>query len=554
MNSNNNYSLEKKILELTVLHEISQLLISHSEAQDALTPILEILHSRMGMERGTITLIDSKSRDLVIEVAHGLTDEEMRRGHYQLGEGVTGTVVEKGEPMIVPRVGKDPLFLDRTRSRSDIQKDKISFICVPIRIGDLTFGTLSVDRVFNENISLDEDLRFLTILAFNIAQAIKINKMAAEEKNRLKEENISLKEKLRDRYRQFNIVGRSNRMREVFLMIEQVSSGDATVLIRGESGTGKELAANAIHYNSPRMEGPFIKVNCAAFPENLIESELFGYEKGAFTGAMEKRIGKFEKANGGTLFLDEVGILDPGAQEKLFRALRDRGIERIGGSKTVSVDVRIIAATDKPLETAMKEGLFREDLYYRLNIFPIYMPPLRERKTDILLLADFFLEKYSKKYGKDVKRISTPAIDAMMHYHWPGNVRELEDCIERAIILCSDKAIHSHHLPPTVQTVEESSGEFLTGSLKGAMESYERSIILNSLKSTGGNIAKAARMLGTSERILGIRVKKFKINPAACKLSKGDVHPESWRDSHPAHLPKKEESQQSVLDGISRFN
>lgn len=534
MNSNNNYSLERKVLELTVLHEISQLFISHTDAQDVLTPILEILHSRMGMERGTITLIDTESHELVIEVAHGLTEEEMRRGHYQVGEGVTGTVVEKGEPMVVPRIGDDPLFLDRTRSRSEIRKDKISFICVPIRIGDLTFGALSVDRIFSENISLDEDLRFLTILASTVAQAIKINKMAAEEKNRLKEENINLKEKLKERYRQFNIVGRSNRMREVFLMIEQVSSGDATVLIRGESGTGKELVANAIHYNGPRMEGPFIKVNCAALPENLIESELFGHERGSFTGATEKRIGKFERANGGTLFLDEIGTLNPAAQAKLLRALQEREIERVGGSKTISVDVRIIAATNKPLETAMKEGLFREDLYYRLNIFPIYLPPLRERKTDILLLADFFLEKYTKKYGKDVRRISTPAIDAIVRYHWPGNVRELENCIERAVILCSDKAIHVHHLPPTLQTVEEASIEFLTGSLKGAMESYERSIILNSLKSTGGNLAKAARMLGTSERIMGIRVKKFKINPETCKQIKGGVYTEFRRDNDSA--------------------
>jgi Nif-specific regulatory protein len=525
MNSNNNYSLERKILELTILHEISQLFISHSEAQDVLTPILEILYSKMGMERGTITLIDSESHELVIEVAHGLTDEEMKRGHYQLGEGVTGTVVDKGEPMIVPRVGKDPLFLDRTRSRGETHKDKISFICVPIRIGDLTFGALSVDRIYNEKISLEEDVRFLTIMASTVAQAVRINRMAAEEKNRLREENLSLKEKLKERYHHYNIVGRSNKMREVLLMIEQVASGDATVLIRGESGTGKELVANAIHYNGPRVERPFIKVNCAALPENLIESELFGHEKGSFTGATEKRIGKFERANGGTLFLDEIGTLNLAAQAKLLRAFQEKEIERVGGSKTISVDVRIIAATNKPLEKAMEDGIFREDLYYRLNIFPIYMPPLRERKTDILLLADFFLEKYSKKYGKDVRRIATPAIDAIVRYHWPGNVRELENCVERAIILCSDKAIHVHHLPSTLQAVE-TSGSFMTGSLKGALESYERSIILNSLKSTGGNIAKAARMLGTSERIMGIRVKKFKINPAGCKQMNGGVHPE----------------------------
>jgi len=523
MSLNNDYPLERKILELTVLHEISQLLISHSETKDVLGPILEILHTKMGMERGTITLIDSQTHELVIEVAHGLTDEEIKRGHYQVGEGVTGTVVENGEPMIVPRVGRNPLFLDRTGARGEIQKDNISFICVPVRIGDLVFGALSVDRIFNEKISLVEDLKFLTILASNVAQAVRINRLASEEKIRLREENITLREKLKERYRQYNIAGRSNKMREVFLMIEQVSSSDATVLIRGESGTGKELVANAIHYNGPRAEGPFIKINCAALPENLIESELFGHEKGSFTGATEKRIGKFERASGGTLFLDEIGTLNPSAQAKLLRVLQERELERVGGSRTISVDVRIIAATNKPLEKDMEEGTFREDLYYRLNIFPIYLPPLRERKTDILLLADFFMEKYSKKYGKEVKRISTPAIDAIIRYHWPGNVRELENCIERAVIICSDKIIYGHHLPPTLQTAE-TSDTYPSGSLRKSLERFETELIIDALKSSKGNMSKAARTLDTSERIIGIRVARYGINPEAYKHKKGDVH------------------------------
>ena len=523
MNSNNDYSLKRKILELTVLHEISQLLISHSETKDVLRPILEILHTEMGMDRGTITLIDSQSHELVIEVAHGLTDDEIKRGHYHVGEGVTGTVVDNGEPMIVPRVGESPLFLDRTGARGEIQKDNISFICVPIRIGDLVFGALSVDRIFNENISLVEDLKFLTILASNVAQAVRINRMAAEERIRLKEENTTLKEKLKERYSQYNIVGRSNKMREVFLMIEQVSSGDATVIIRGESGTGKELVANAIHYNGPRTEGPFIKINCAALPENLIESELFGHEKGSFTGATEKRIGKFERANGGTLFLDEIGTLNLSAQAKLLRVLQERELERVGGSRTIRVDVRIIAATNKALEKAMEDGSFREDLYYRLNIFPIYLPPLRERKTDILLLADFFMEKYARKYGKEVKRISTPAIDAIIRYHWPGNVRELENCMERAVIMCSDKVIYGHHLPPSLQTAETSNTSF-AGSLKESLEGFEREMIMDALKSSGGNMAKAARLLDTSERIIGIRAQKYGINPAIFKLKKGEIY------------------------------
>jgi len=305
-------------------------------------------------------------------------------------------------------------------------------------------------------------------------------------------------------------------------MIEQVSSGDATVIIRGESGTGKELVANAIHYNGPRAEGPIIKINCAALPESLIESELFGHEKGSFTGATEKRIGKFERANGGTLFLDEIGTLNLAAQAKLLRILQERELERVGGSRTINVDVRIIAATNKALEKAMEDGSFREDLYYRLNIFPIYLPPLRERKTDILLLADFFMEKYARKYGKEVKRISTPAIDAIIRYHWPGNVRELENCMERAVIMCSDKVIYGHHLPPTLQT-SETSDTGPSGSLRDAVEGFEREMIMDALKSSGGNMAKAARLLNTSERVIGIRVDKYGIKPAAYKQRKGDL-------------------------------
>lgn len=301
-------------------------------------------------------------------------------------------------------------------------------------------------------------------------------------------------------------------MREVFEMIDRVSASEATVLIRGESGTGKELVANAIHYNSLRSEKAFIKVNCAALPETLIESELFGHEKGAFTGALEKRIGKFERAHGGTLFLDEIGTLNLTAQAKLLRVLQEKEIERVGGAETIKVNVRIIAATNKSLEKALEEGNFREDLYYRLNIFPIYLPPLRERKTDTLLLADFFLEKYSKKYDKDLRRISTPAIDMLMRYHWPGNVRELENCTERAVLLCTNHVVHSYHLPPTVQTAE-ASNTVPSGSLASALATVERDLIVDTLKTNRGNMAAAARLLDTSERVLGLRIKKYRIQP-----------------------------------------
>jgi Nif-specific regulatory protein len=505
-------ALARKIQELTVLYEINQLLVSIPDPKEALGPVLDILHSKMGMKRGTITLLDPVNQELDIKAAHGLTDRERQRGHYQIGEGITGKVVETGEPVIVPHIGEEPLFLNRTRARGDIQKSNISFICVPIKIGSFTYGTLSADRLFSEEISFEEDLRLLTIIASNVAQAIKISRMMEEEKDRLWHENITLRKQLKERYSFYNIVGRSNKMREVFEMIYKVSASDASVLIRGESGTGKELVANAIHYNSLRAEGPFIKVNCAALPETLMESELFGHEKGSFTGATQRRTGKFERAHGGTLFLDEIGTLNLAAQAKILRVLQEKELERVGGDDTVKVDVRIITATNKPLEKALEKGGFREDLYYRLNIFPIYLPPLRERKTDILLLADFFLEKYREKYKKDVRRITTPAIDMLMRYHWPGNVRELENSIERAMLLCNNHVVHSYHLPPSLQTAE-SSETVTSGSLSYAMAVFEKNYITDALKNTHGNIAKAARLLDTSERILGLRLKKYGIQP-----------------------------------------
>ena len=499
-------------MELTVLYEVSQLLISTSDPRKALDSIMNILHSKMEMNRGTITIINPITQELEIEVAHGLTEEEKQRGHYQIGEGITGRVVETDEPMIIPRVGKEPLFLNRTRAVRKVNKDNISFICVPIKIGAYTCGALSVERSFSGDISFEEDLRLLTIIASNVAQAIKISQMVEDEKNRLRDENLSLKEKLKERYSAYNIIGRSNKMREVFQMISHVSKSDATVLVRGESGTGKELVANAIHYNSLRLKGQFIKVNCAAIPETLIESELFGYEKGAFTGANERRLGKFERAHGGTLFLDEIGTLNLTAQAKLLRVLQEKELERVGGIETIKIDVRIIAATNKPLEEALKDGDLREDLYYRLNIFPIYLPPLRERKTDILLLSDFFLKNYSRKYQKDIRRVSTPAIDMLIRYHWPGNVRELENCIERAVIICNNNVLHSYHLPPTLQTAE-ASDTMPPCSLEASLSTFEKDLIIDALKTARGNMTEAARLLNTSERVVGLRVKKYRINP-----------------------------------------
>jgi Nif-specific regulatory protein len=307
--------------------------------------------------------------------------------------------------------------------------------------------------------------------------------------------------------------GGSGHMRQLHESVARVARTNTTVLLRGESGTGKELVAQAIHYHSPRANAPFIKVNCAALPETLVESELFGYERGAFTGALQRKKGRFELADGGTLFLDEIGELSPATQVKLLRALQEREFERVGGTDSVQVDVRVIAATNRDLEKALADSSFRQDLYYRLNVFPIFIPPLRARKEDVLPLADHFIEKYSREHGKSIRRISTPAIDLLSRYHWPGNVRELENTMERAVLLADGDVIHDHHLPPTLHEVD-AGGSVVSTSLEEAVEAFERSLIEEALRAAGGNRARAARLLGTTQRIIGYKVKKYGIDPA----------------------------------------
>jgi Nif-specific regulatory protein len=300
-------------------------------------------------------------------------------------------------------------------------------------------------------------------------------------------------------------------MQRVYEAVAQVARTNTTVLIRGESGTGKELIAQAIHYNSLRAKKPFIKVSCAALPDTLIESELFGYEKGAFTGAQDRRKGRFELAQGGTLFLDEIGDVHLPTQVKLLRVLQEREFERLGGTEVVKVNVRLVAATNKNMEQAIEQGTFREDLFYRLNVFVIFIPPLRERKPDVLLLADHFLQRFASEHGKDIRRISTPAIDMLTAYHWPGNVRELQNVVERAVLVCDGQVVHAHHLPPTLQTAE-ASGTVMNVSLEEAVDAYERDLIQDALKSTRGNRAKAARLMRTTDRIFNYKVRKLGID------------------------------------------
>jgi Nif-specific regulatory protein len=499
----------KKTEELTLLYEITKALSESLDLRKSLYKVLDILSTSMDMVRGTVTILNPLRNEIGIEVAHGMSRVAMERGKYQVGEGVTGRVIQTGEAFLVPKISQEPLFLDRTATRSILRDQELSFICVPIKKGDQVVGTLSVDRPYDETYPLQEGERLLSIIATMIAQHVINLERIQLEKERLREENRRLRDELFKKHKITNIIGNSSKMREVFQMISQVCKSNATVLIRGESGTGKELASNAIHYNSSRAKQPFVKVNCTALPANLIESELFGHEKGAFTGAIRQKPGKFELANKGTIFLDEIGSIDMEVQVKLLRVLQEREFERVGGYHTIKADIRIIAATSKNLEEAVDQGTFSSELYYRLNVFPVYMPPLRERKTDILLLADFFLEKYSKENQKDIRRLSTPAIDMLMQYHWPGNV--LENCIERAVLLCEGAVIHSYHLPPTLQTGEESDTMPVL-SLEDSVANLEREMIIDALKNTQGNMARAAQMLHITERKFTYKAQKYGVN------------------------------------------
>jgi Nif-specific regulatory protein len=493
---------------LSTLLEISQALSGILNLKSSMQRVLQILIRHHGVVRGMVTLL--REGELHVEAIEGF-DDRARAISFKVGEGITGQVVQSGKPIVVPRISKEPDFLNRMPRRADLARNELSFICVPIAVQRTTAGTLAVDLKFKAERDYESSVKFFGIVSSMIAQALNVQRLVEEERRRLVDENTHLRQELRERYDFSNIIGTSGPTRQMYEQVAQVAQTNTTVLIRGESGTGKELIAHAIHYNSLRAKKPFVKVSCAALPDTLIESELFGYEKGAFTGANARKKGRFELAEGGTIFLDEIGDINASTQVKLLRVLQEREFERLGGTESVRVNVRVIAATNKDMEKAIADGTFREDLYYRLNVFTIFVPPLRDRKADLLLLADHFLEKFSREHGKVIKRISTPAIDMLMSYHWPGNVRELENALERSVLVCDGQVIHGHHLPPSLQTAE-GSGTITRVSLKDAVEGFERDLIQDALKTTRGNRAKAARLLDTTERILNYKVRNLGVD------------------------------------------
>ena len=495
---------------LALLADVNAALVGTHNLRAGLQRALQILAQQRRVLQASVVLKSPDSSQLQVAASEGLSAEG-QRATWAVGEGVTGQVVQAGRPVVIPQVSQEPTFLHRTGRRKRNGRSDTSFMCVPIPDGRDSMGAFNVDLTFDKNRDYERDLRLFQVMATMFAQAIRLKQLIEAERQRLLDENAHLKEELKERYDFSHIIGTSGPMRQVFEQISRVATTHTTVLIRGESGTGKELIAHAIHYSSARVKKPFIKVSCAALPDSLIESELFGYERGAFTGAQARKMGRFELAHGGTLFLDEIGDINLSTQVKLLRVLQEKEVERLGGVEPIKTDVRLVAATNSDLEKAIAAKTFREDLYYRLNVFTIFVPPLRERKTDVLLLADHFLEKYAAEHGRSVKRISTPAIDMLMAYHWPGNVRELQNIIERAVLICDARVVHGHHLPPTLQT-GEASGTVTTQSLSEAVEAYEKDLIQDALKTARGNRVKAAKLLDSTQRIISYKVRKYGID------------------------------------------
>jgi Nif-specific regulatory protein len=519
--------LEQQVLELTTLHEVSKVLTESLDLKVTCARVLKLLSQLLGMERGTFLMRDAGQKGFAIVAAHGMTAEEIERGRYRVGEGIVGKVLATGSPIVIPNLGSEPLFLNRTGSRTLLlEREEIAFICVPVKVRNQVVGVLSVDRVFPERLSFAQDVRFLSIVAGSLAQAVRISEMVRDEQQRLLDENANLKAELKGRYRFENIIGVSDRMQEVFGRVDRVSRSAATVMLRGESGTGKELIARAIHYNSPRSRGPFIKLNCAVIPETLLESELFGHEKGAFTGAVGEKKGRFELADGGTLFLDEVGDVPVPFQVKLLRVLQERQFERIGGTETITVDVRLIAATNRDLEDAVRRGNFREDLYYRLNVIPVFLPPLRERPEDIPPLVDFYLRRFNKENRKQI-RLSRKVLGILLNYAWPGNIRELQHAIEHVVVMARDDEAEEQDLPLAIRSglgpasrngwireplpeppAAAAEGGTKPGIPRSSLAETERALIASALRQCGGIQSRAAALLGITPRQIGYKIRK----------------------------------------------
>jgi len=535
-------------IQLVTVYEVSKVLSSSLDLNKTLSTVLNLLSSHLQMRRGMVALVQ-EDRDLQVIAATGMKHDQIAQGRFKPGEGVVGTICKTGIPAVIPDISRETLFLNRTGSRKTAESGVIAFIGVPIKVGRECIGVLSFDREMENGEGthqFDEDVQFLSMVANLIGQAVRLHQKVAQDRANLMQEKMRLQSELHSKYSLDNVIGQSKIMQAVFAEVHQVAASKSTVLLRGESGTGKEAIARAIHHLSPRKDKPFIKVNCAALSETLLESELFGHERGSFTGASQERKGRFEMAHGGTLFLDEIGDISPAFQTKLLRVLQEREFERVGGSKTIRVDVRLVAATNRNLEEAVAKGEFREDLYYRINVVSIFLPSLRERREDVPLLAEYFLRHANEESDKHLK-FSQEAMQVLMNCNWPGNVRELSNCVERIAattegnivrkkdLLCGREMCFSaimwqqHSKHSVIPIMKAEHGERVavaeapvampqTDLGEAAMDpsdeqsDTQKQQLTDALEKCGWVQAKAARLLGITPRQIGYAIIKHGIN------------------------------------------
>jgi len=493
-----------------LLFEMGRAISEQNDLSLALDILLEYMRNDMAVRRAMINLHHRESGHIFIHKSLGLTEEEEARGVYFPGEGITGQVIEQAKPIIVPHIGDEPAFLNRTESLACPEEREYSFICVPILRGKKVLGSISAVRSYDNEELLNKHVDALVVVSYMLAQAVELYLVENVDKVLWEQRHRALLGELRERFKPSNIIGSSKAMMEVFALLHKVARTKTTVLLLGESGVGKEMIANAIHYDGPNANGPMVKFNCAALPESILESELFGHEKGSFTGATQLRKGRFEEADGGTIFLDEVGELSIGVQAKLLRVLQERAFERVGGNKTITVNIRVVAATNKNLAAMVANGTFREDLYFRLDVFPLLVPPLRDRGSDIITLAEHFVARFAKENNKKISRIATPALNMLMNYHWPGNVRELENVMHRAVILTEDETIHAYNLPLSLQ-LPVFSGADIQNGLEAKLAAVEYEMLVGALRLHQGNMTDAAKELGLTRRTMGLRMRKYNL-------------------------------------------
>ena len=511
-------------VELDTLYRVSEILSRSLDFRHTVREVLRALDEHAGMSRSMVSVLDPQSGDLVVNAVSvdddGDGDRQTRDAvRYQPGEGLLGLIVEEQRTIALSRTGDDARFLDRL----GLYDRRLPFIAAPISLGGNLHGVLAVQPNTPDDGLLDERTRFVEMVAKLIGQSVRLSLDIAAEKQDLAEERDSLRRTVRHQYGFDNIIGHSPAMRRVFDQVRLVSRWNTTVLLRGETGTGKELIANAIHYHSPRSSGAYVRLNCAALPENLLESELFCHEKGAFTGAVNARHGRFESADGGTIFLDEIGEISPSFQAKLLRVLQEGEFERVGGARTLKVDVRVITATHRDLEAAVDSGDFSEDLYYRLNVMPIMLPPLRDRLEDVPEIARFLVDRLGELQGRRLA-LTDAAQRRLTQYSWPGNVRELENCLERAAVMSESGTIAAEQIVLDRQreaavTFSHSVAGVAPGSVGtpggGVLRSPpdladpdvdERTRVISALEQAGWVQARAARLLGMTPRQIAYRI------------------------------------------------